>query len=245
MPKPLKTSIAFLPGFGFQAGIFTALAHQLKDSEIILCDLPKKPLTKKTPALSLHAVAEEINAQLPDPCLLIAWSLGGIISSHLCQSYPDKYQKRILFASSPQFVSSGQWLGISSKIAQQFLCEAQTDFQTLMQKFQALAAKPLLVNDYGNLQTYAWLKADKNLALFYLQLLLQNNCRAIEEQLQVPTLRFFGTQDAVLPYPIAVQIKKTYPRQECQFLPGAGHLLFLSHQSFLIDKIVAFVCAAK
>src|SRR5689334_1538747 len=86
--KEAIKKIAFLPGFGFKASIWENIAKEFTKDQCILIDLPDKT--------SYSAIIEQINNQLPDHCILVAWSLGGLLAIDLCLMFPEKFQKLVM-----------------------------------------------------------------------------------------------------------------------------------------------------
>jgi malonyl-CoA O-methyltransferase len=80
-------------------------------------------------------IIETINRQLPNNCILIGWSLGGIIAADLCLSFPGKYIKLVTVATNPKFIASRDWIGINENEISSFYQEAQRDLPGLMQEF--------------------------------------------------------------------------------------------------------------
>ena len=105
-----KNTIAFLPGWGFKSSIWQDIANHFPENEVILIDFPHET----------DDIISVINDQLPSQCILVAWSLGGMIATDLCLAFPDKYLKLVTVASTPKLVAECEWPGISEQTISSF-----------------------------------------------------------------------------------------------------------------------------
>jgi|GEM_PF-36357 8-amino-7-oxononanoate synthase len=229
-----KKTLALLPGWGFKASIWQHIAKQFPDDKVILLDLPK--------GKNIDHIIKEIDAQLPSNCILIGWSLGGIIATHLCLAHPHKYKKLITVASTPKFTEAEQWPGISNKDIAAFHEHAQKDLPQLMLHFQRLVNGKNKQADMRKLiQSHMIDPTENHHLLFYLDLLAQSDLRDAYAQLTLPALHLLGNEDYLIPAATGNILKQKYPHHETHIMQGAGHAPFITHTNEFMSHLLRFI----
>lgn len=226
----MNNSIAFLPGWGFKSSIWQEIANQFPENEVILIDLPHEN----------NDIISVINDQLPSQCMLVAWSLGGIIATDLCLNYPEKYSKLVTVASTPKFVADDEWPGINKKTISSFHAKAKSDLPTLLLTFQQLVnGKNRDASLRKLIQSHV--TSDKQSLLFYLDLLMQSDKRETYNQLNIPVLHIFGDNDYLIPADCAAIIKQKNPQHKISIINNAGHIPFMTHTSEFMQHLSHFI----
>ena len=105
--KPLSDDIVLLHGWGGASHSWQGLIPALQSiANIIALDLPGFGASKEIPEFYLEAVVTLIAAQLPERCVLVGWSLGGMLAVQLAARYPHKISHIITLATNAKFVAA-------------------------------------------------------------------------------------------------------------------------------------------
>lgn len=106
--------LVFFHGWGFDSRIWLPLVPQLsRDYQIILIDLPG---FGHTPIMEWELFKKFLLEQLPKHFALIGWSMGGLYAIRLAVEEPDRVYKLINIASSPRFLYTDLWPGVSPEV---------------------------------------------------------------------------------------------------------------------------------
>jgi pimeloyl-[acyl-carrier protein] methyl ester esterase len=90
---------------------------------------------------NLQIVTIAVAQHIPANCILIGWSLGGLVAQQIAHSYPEKLKQMVLICSSPKFSKSADWPSIVPKVLSFFTqqlniaCMAKT-----LERFLAIQA---------------------------------------------------------------------------------------------------------
>lgn len=134
--KNKQKTLVFLTGLGVDPVIALPFLKKISpDAKIILPDYSQLLRSGCKNFLNIVSV---IDKKLPKDSILIGWSLGGLVATYLCHISPDKYTALITMASSPKFISSEGWLGISSENILKFQDLANNNVGELSKKFNYL-----------------------------------------------------------------------------------------------------------
>lgn len=189
-----------LPGFGRRAG------EDWPDSESLLADL---------------------EARLPENCLLVGWSLGGMLAVQLAARSP-KVRALATIAANGCFVSSDGWPGMAPEVFTQFCGAQRSEPQKNWQRFCSLQAR----GDSAMRSVLKTLKSWQPDAMpaswdDALACLGQLDNRASLAQLPIPALHIFGAEDALVPAAAAEQVRALGCSVEV--VEEAGHCPHLSN----------------
>lgn len=235
-------SIAFLPGWGFDALIWEGIASKITNYSCALQNLPPISNCKKTDSSSIQEVIDNIHNSLPDQCILVAWSLSSLIAALLCFLYPNKYIALVTVAGTAKFVESDMWLGANKDTANQFYENTLNDFPALSKQFIQSTSFPYQdTSIHTQLSMHSLDISHQASLLFYLNMLFQTDALFIYHHLTIPVLQIFGDRDLVLPFAHAKQMIDEYPKHTAHVIKGAGHALFLSHSDEFLKCILTFI----
>lgn len=112
-------------GWGFAP---KAMNTVLSIQNITIIDLYNNCETK-----SFEGSVKNIAGKITKPINVVAWSLGGLYAIKLAKLYPEKINKILLLASTPCFMQSEDWQGITK--------EQLKDLKGLLQENKAKALK--------------------------------------------------------------------------------------------------------
>lgn len=238
--------LIMLHGWGWHSGIWQPLVSQLAENfQLFLIDLPG---FGKSPLLSADYKIEHISAALldltPPEAIWAGWSLGGMIAWYIALHNPECVTHLVTIASSPKWVSTENWPGISPATLEKFSQLLMRDHQKTLQDFLELQLRgapknPELVE---TLQKQMVRSSHIVPALSGgLQLLRELDLRADLTKIQCPGLHLFGSHDTLVPVSIIEKIQPLLPQGTCSIIPRAGHIPFLSHPDIFLQRVRAFL----
>lgn len=239
--------LVFLHGWGMSSHIFHPVIEKMSSwADIVSADLPgyNDNAVAQSQSFSFEEYARLTASQLPDNCVLIGWSLGGLIAQQIALAFPHKIHKLILLCSSPCFVETESWRGIKPDVLNSFKSQLKHDYQKLLNRFLAIQAmgSESARNDVKNLrELLRGTSAPSEATLAQgLEFLHSVDLRDQIGDIQQPTLRIYGSQDSLVPKKQREQIKAYCPNSEKYLIPKASHAPFISHESLFINKIMEF-----
>lgn len=235
-----KTTLVFLPGWGFKASIWETVTKYLSHFPIIMLDLPTVINQASFHENSLDEITSEIDKTLPDNCILVAWSLGGLLALSLCTKYPKKYKQLILVASTPKFIATSEWDGINQTNISRFHTQAQINLSELMQYFHQMIVDTNATHHH-TIKSHALDLSQQDILRFYLDMLIQTDLREDYKALTIPVLHIFGSRDQIVSDHHIKHIKKEHSLQRAHTIKGAGHIPFLTHTHEFIHQILEFI----
>ena len=89
---------------------------------------------------NLQIVTIAVAQHIPANCILIGWSLGGLVAQQIAHSYPEKLKQMVLICSSPKFSKSADWPSIVPKVLSFFTQQLNIDFSKTLERFLAIQA---------------------------------------------------------------------------------------------------------
>ncbi|GLP95941.1 pimeloyl-ACP methyl ester esterase BioH [Paraferrimonas sedimenticola] len=229
-----------LHGWGMNPAVFAGLSsHGLA--------LQALPLpghgSASTSGAQLNDWVDAIAAQIDQPCVLLGWSLGGLVASQLALRYPQKVVGLITVASSPYFVADSDWPGTQRRVLKQFQRALSQDLKLTLERFLALQAMGSegAREDIRRLKQAVLAQALPNQQALADGLKLLENCdmrddwRAIEQ----PWLRVWGRLDGLTP--VAQKDALSLDKGQDWVLAKANHAPFVSHPQLFCDGIKAWL----
>lgn len=232
-----RNTLVFLPGFGFSANLFKPLSEHFSGYKILLLELPANN------DINIDTLVDKLCPQIPKHAVIIGWSLGGLIALKLAEKYPENCQALIMLASTPKFLASEDWPGITRTNALQFQNSATENLSLLMQQFIKLVAYPEKKRAiYDLLKNHSLLGLrDHQLLLNDLTLLMRSDFRTLYQSLTLPILFLLGENDAIVPATTAAALSKITKKTSLIRMINAGHALLLSHPVEIAREIVEFI----
>jgi len=178
---------------------------------------------------------EIIVQQLPDdPCVLVGWSLGGMLALKLAQQFPERIGALALVASTPCFRRKDDWqAGCDDQLFSGFEIAVASGSPRLLNRFFALMlhGDGLSRGDYNTLakqavnrqQTVTEAGLKRGLAL-----LASLDSRQSVADISVPALILHGEQDAIVSVESGRWLAKSIQGSRAYLLPDCGHAPFLT-----------------
>ena len=238
-------NIVFIHGWGGDSRCWQALTQQLAGlPQALHCiDLPGFGCRAGDAWPETDALLQQLEASLPDNCLLLGWSLGGMLAVQLA-ARSRKVRQLITVAANASFVARDDWPAMPADVFANF-CEAQQrESEKNWQRFCGLEAR-------GDRAVRALLKTLKswqpqeipeswNAALACLGAL---DNRPLLTKLAVPSVHVFGEGDALVPAAAAQQLQDA--GCDVLLLDQAGHCPHLSQPEKVAALIKARLASAE
>lgn len=186
-------------------------------------------------APSLDAYLAHIAEQLPRDCVLVGWSLGGMLATRLAQRYPAKVKGLVTLACNPSFVVRDNWPHAMMDATYQAFCrQFNAEPRRTWERFAVLQSqgdglgrqvrRRLMVQDGPDPRNIdQWCTA--------LRWLQELDNRDSVQQLECPQLHLFGQGDALVPIAVAEWVAHSV------VLPDVGHAPHLSNPRVVVDQI--------
>ncbi|MBX2807428.1 MAG: alpha/beta fold hydrolase [Cellvibrionaceae bacterium] len=191
------------------------------------------------------SVCAQLLDKLPPRCLLMGWSLGGMIATRLACCAPERVQGLIALATNSQFVADERWpTAMAPDTFDAFSAAATKEPAALLQRFATLVT----LGDRHARAQRRWLSQrllaeDPQTLRAGLSLLAAFDNRDCLSHLPMPAVFYFGERDALVPAAAAAKLQSLLTggdRQTVRMLADTGHLLHVP-AALLIDQLRGFL----
>ncbi|WP_286341152.1 pimeloyl-ACP methyl ester esterase BioH [Ferrimonas sp. YFM] len=240
--------LLLLHGWGMNGQVFEPFAQLLAERgfRVGRVDLPgfgrSAPLSD---GLTLEGVSRALAPRLPEACVLVGWSLGGMAATRLALDCPERVSHLITLASSPCFSARDEWAGIKPRVLAGFAQALTQDLAGTLERFVALQAM-------GSASARKDTKAIRTLLSEApepdgeslaqgLAILKDVDLRPQLQSLSQPWLRLYGRLDALVPAESLPAMTALAPASEQVVLPKAAHAPFISHPKETLASIETFL----
>jgi len=173
--------------------------------------------------------------QLPDkPCVLVGWSLGGILAQALALCFPERVAAMALVSTTPCFRSGKHWQhGCNDEVFAAFESAVSRGSAKALSRFFALMlhGDDLRRSDYNALAREAVDREYPTSGIGLsggLSLLGSLDTRAATGQIAVPTLILHGEQDSIVSVGAGRWLATAIPDSRFALFPACGHAPFLT-----------------
>ncbi len=239
--------VVFLHGWGMNSGAFTSFIPYISDNvRVTTIDLPgfgENAAILPKP-YNVDELASALVASLPDNCLLVGWSLGGLVAQKLALIAPQKLVGLVTIASTPRFIAGPCWPGIAADLLKMFETQLEKNFQKTLERFLAIQAmgSETAKQDIKTIrQQVMQFPAPAEEALKKgLTILSSEDMRQDIGRISVPTLRLYGRLDSLVPTSGIDRICELHPQSDSVVLPHASHAPFISHPQQTADILLNF-----
>lgn len=262
-----KQNLVFIPGWGADERVWHKLSTSLsQDFNIIYIDLffdefcldniSTENFDKNDTAVFIEKLIDKIAESIPEDCVLVGWSLGGMLAAHIAHRYHEKIASLITICTNASFVerdvnSGGKsWLqAMPLETFSAFVDNYQRDPAKTRKRFIALQAQG--VKERKSLQKQleshsALTENNQQWALNLLHVLGELDCRDYLLELPMPALMVFGDKDALVPLAASQEICSSCSKENntsirVEVIDECGHAPHLSHVNELCSLILGFL----
>lgn len=243
--QPICDDIVLLHGWGSTSNSWLSLIPALQNiARVITLDLPGFGASEAISEFSLDAVVDLIAAQLPEQCVLIGWSLGGMLAVQLAAAHPQKISRIITLAANVKFVASRDYetampLVVNRQFNKSFAADAQETLKLFggllaqgdaneraLRKQIRVLAKPETINSN-------WLQA--------LVLLSELDNRKAFASLTQQGLHILAEKDVLVPVVCAQQLATLNPQQQVNIISNAAHAVHWSQPELVLQLMRDFL----
>ena len=242
------TTFLMISGWGAPGVALHPLATRLGGSASDAClsvhDLPTHAGNTEIAGMSSYATGLiALLDRLPEPCVLLGWSMGGIVALEAAAARPDCISRLVLCASTAKFVSGpGYAVAVPPSEMRAFDRGLRHAARATLEQFHQTAARPrklepsTLEERVGASLRFGDASLTQGLA--YLR---KADHRPVLDKIHVPTLVLHGQTDAVIPVSAGLWLAEHLPDAQCEILAGHGHDLPREVVEDIALRIQAFI----
>lgn len=235
--------LVFLHGWGLNSSVWDGLWPVLGKRYRLNCvDLPGHGLSDlETDLANLDEVCIALNSVLPRLACFVGWSLGGLVALSYALRFPLAVKRLILVASTPRFVTAGDWQqAMKTQVIEAFGESLKQDYRATLKRFLALQVQSSeeAQRTLRRLRSVLHRNPPQQRALHAgLQLLRETDLRSQLPKLQCPIRLILGERDMLVPKNCGQEIVAHLHDGRSVTLPGAGHAPFLSHPNDFLSVL--------
>lgn len=247
-PTPVEARslppLVLIHGWGGDSAVWSELIPPLQQRghDVITLDLPG---FGSSPAAEwrLDALLEQMASALPRRCLLLGWSLGGMLATAFAGRYPGRVAGLVTLATNATFAQRDDWTAaMPTRLLRQFCRGFAADPDGTVQQFTALQAR----GDRWERAVARGLRSRLPAVLpdqwgAALGLLAELDNRDILAKLQMPSLHVFGMEDNLVPVAAAGALREWCPAVSISVLQDTAHVPHLSCPDELASLISSFL----
>lgn len=196
------------------------------------------------PDLPAEAWLDHLAGLLPDrPCMLVGWSLGGMLAMQLAHRLPERVAKLVLIGTTPRFCAAEDWpQGCAQTLFDGFQAALASRSRRALNRFFRL----MLQGDGLTQESYNRIAADAvdrahpptfEALQAGLDLLKRLDLRAIVPTLSMPALLLHGEADAIIDPACARWLADHLPNASCELIPACGHAPLLTQPASVNGRL--------
>lgn len=247
--------LVLLHGWGGDSSTWAPLLPSLENiAQVTTLDLPgfgsaPPPEVPDAEAYPLDLVLDSLARQLPDACVLVGWSLGGMLAVQLAQRVPNKIRALVTLAANVKFVADDTYpTAMPPAVNREFNAGFGTDAPAALTLFSGLLVQ-------GDSQARHLLKRIRaqvapapSLSLYphwqgALALLAQLDNRPAFARLAQPGLHLLAERDALVPAAAGDALRRLNPRQTIHVVADSAHALHWSQPDLVAAHIKEFLAS--
>jgi pimeloyl-[acyl-carrier protein] methyl ester esterase len=238
--------VVLLHGWSMHGGIWGELACALAARcRVHAVDLPGHGASPVCKPFTLEEIASELASQLPAPCAVCGWSLGGQAALAWARGAPHQVKRLALIATTPCFARRDDWPhAVQARVLHDFAREFAADYGGTLKRFLALQAR-------GDAQAGLVMRRLRKRFLARgqpgtqalqqgLEILLGTDLRSQLHAITQPTLVVHGDRDALTPLAAGEYLSRTLPNARLAVVHGAAHAPFVGYAGKVGALLVDF-----
>lgn len=234
----MAKELIVLPGWGIAAVALQSLATELQqalpESKVQLQSLP--PMT----GLTVDAVLDQLDHQLPQDCWLMGWSLGGMLATALAARRQTGCPGVISYASNACFIARPSWPhGMSPATFSTFYNLCSNELEAGLKRFAVLCSQGAEQSRQLSRALPAQVMQTDD-ALAGLDCLAELDNHSAIRDFTGSQLHLLATGDALVPSSVAVDLQALNPQAQVELL-GQSHASVVAQPQLLAQRIASFI----
>ena len=200
-------------------------------------------VAKNINSRDIRVIAMAINKKIQSDCVLIGWSLGGLVATLIAEQ-SDKIKAVVYIATAPCFINNENWTNVIDvkdfeKLESKFL----NDTAMALKYFAGLIASgdeapkntnKLIRQSLANTEDSATLGS-------WLEQMRKTEQRSNFSALKIPILILLGENDVLINAHIKNELTSLNPSAQANVLKNCGHAPFISNADQTIKLINEFI----
>ncbi len=237
--------LVLLNGWGINKSVWTNLLSELRiHFDVVIMDFPGLGENQLLDFNDLEEFESHIEKALPEACLLVGWSLGGMIATRLAARFPKKVLGLITLATNQSFVEDEFWeRAMEVDVFENFYKNFLENPEKTLSRFVSLQAKgdenrKSILSELSDHKIALNSESVLNLTKM-LNFLRDIKNYSIMSKLHQPCLCIFGDKDQLVPFESSKSLNRS--NQRVLVLKGVGHALPVSSPKSIGDAMNHFV----
>ncbi len=246
-----QPTLVLLHGWGCDSAIWQPLIEQLQTQyAIITIDLPGFGANASVTASGLGELIALIKPLLPSQCVVIGWSLGGMLAMALAHRCVNNIVGVVSIAANLKFVTADDWLPAMPKpIFDEFYAAFAGNASLTLKRFAGLQAQGDSVQRSltkalrdNSAKAFECVRqgGDNNNWQRGLDWLAQWDMRPDYHQLTLPGLHVVPDNDALVPVAVVDEFAQN-TSQRVEVISDAGHAFFFTAPEKLLKILQPFL----
>ena len=213
-----------LHGWGTKQSVWNKLIVRLKGFESI--DAPcLYQVARQTNDYEFKSIATELSDSISNDCVVISWSIGGLIAMPL-QQLSKNIKAIILIASAPCFVNKGEWSNvIDEKGIRALKLKLNKNTTDALDYFSGLIAhgdkKPK--DMMKQLREHMADERDNEILSSWLDQMITTDQRNCFSEIDCPVKMILAENDSLIHSAIETDLKLLNPNVDICVMEGCGH----------------------
>lgn len=238
--------VVLLHGWGMHGGIWSELMRALAPRlRVHAVDLPGYGASPACKPYALERIASELALQMPTPCAVCGWSLGGQVALTWARSAPRQVRRLALIATTPCFVRRDDWPhAVEAHVLREFAQELAADYDGTLRRFLSLQARGDTQAEQVARRLRETLLARGRSGTHVLQqgleILLGADLRPELHAITQPALVVQGDRDVLTPPAAGEHLSRMLPNARLEVMRGAAHAPFVSNPDDVGALLVDF-----
>ncbi|WP_343126517.1 alpha/beta fold hydrolase [Buchnera aphidicola] len=229
-----KIPIILLHGWGLDSNIWKNFLFLFSSQyTIYIIDFPGYGKNFFLKNMSFKEISKFLLKIIPKKVIWIGWSLGGLLATYMSYYFPKRTYGTILITSSPYFLKTKKWPGISKKILKNLKKKMIFSYENFLKEFyfsqMYIYEKKKNKNQYINLKKFLKHQPSSYTINYGYQWLIKIDNRKKILNLKTPIFRIYGELDLLVPYKIENYLQKYIINGQSYIIPHSAHIPFISH----------------